>query len=235
MSGIRNKCGNLYSRDGYGYNYLNANKIIKILIVHMMIFLFIILVFNATFKEIIVVIYFVLVLAEFLFLVGCYADGFKIDRIGIKYYRLFKPKKVLYKEIKSIVISHAVGRAASVGYLGKYERCSSGKMRFRPYPWVTLCDKVPDKVIKEFSYTLDSVTVDYLLGKNGMVYSFIWNKWAMENLMAEFDGDFYVTKSIAVRYKKELQEMAIKYEICEEKIHIVTDTVAIHFLWDNDL
>lgn len=65
-----------------------------------------------------------------------------------------------------------------------------------------------------------------------MIYSFVWNKWAMENLLAEFEGDFYISKSIAVRYKKELQEIAIKYNIGEERIHIVTDTVATHFLWD---
>ena len=67
-----------------------------------------------------------------------------------------------------------------------------------------------------------------------MIYSFIWNKWVMENLIAEFNGGFYITKSIAVRYKKELQEMVIKYKIHEDKIHIVIDSVATHFLWDND-
>lgn len=234
MSGIENKYENLYSRDGYGYKYLNMNKLLKILMVHIMIFLLIVLVFNETFKVILIITYFSIILVEFLFLVGCYEDGFKIDRKGIKYYRLFKPKQILYNKINSIVISHAVGRAASIGYIGKYERCSNGKLRFRPYPWVTLCNKIPDKISKEFSSTLDSVTVDYLLKKNGMIYSFVWNQWAMENLLAEFEGDFYITKSIAVRYKNELQEMVIKYKIQEEKIHIVTDAVATHFLWDND-
>lgn len=232
MSRIENRYGNLYRK--YGCMYLNKKKLLRILLVNLTIFLFILFIFSEPVKEYVVLIYLCLVLTEFLLLAAAFTYSYKFDSKKIKYNILFMRKEISYKEIKSIVISHAIGLTPSVSYLGKYKRCSSGKVRFRPYPWITLCDEIPKKIIREFQYTLTGQDVDALLKKNGMIYSFVWNKRAVENLLEEFEGDFYISKSIAVRYKKELQEIAIKYEIGEERIHIVTDTVATHFLWDND-
>ena len=157
-----------------------------------------------------------------------------IENTGITIYKLFQKKEIKYSEIKYIVISHAVGRTSTVGYLGKFRRCSGGKIRFKPYPWITLCNKISDKITKEVSDTLDRKSVDYLLKKNGFIYSFIWNRYAMEKLLIHPEVNIFISKSIEVRYKREIEELVVKYDIPKDRLHIIKDKVVMHFLWDNE-
>ncbi|MDD3361690.1 MAG: hypothetical protein PHW34_08465 [Hespellia sp.] len=234
MFRIVNNSNRIYSRDGYGYKYLTINKTLKILLIHIFIFLFLIIFVKEPYKKIAMGVYAAIVITECIFLLGCYADGYMYNGTKMQYYQLYKKRFIKYKEINSMIVSHAVGRTGSIGYLGKYKRCNNGKVRFKPYAWITLCNKPPDKIKKNYNYTLDGTSVDYSLKTSGLIYSFIWNESVVDSMLKEYEGNFYITNSIALRYKKEIEAIIIKYKIRSERIHIITDIIATHFLWDND-
>ena len=222
--------------EGSEYKFPLSKKIFMIyFIIHFIILVTILLVTYSDLRSALLMLYAAIVFMEVVMFTGIFAERFMIESDGIRFYKFFKCSKVLYKEIDSIVISHAWhDRHPGAGWLGKFKRCSSGKIRFRPYPWITCCDRIPDKVIAEVSKTLLSSDVDYFLKNNGLLYSFLWNRCAMENLLMHQEVNLFITNSIAVRYRTEIEEMAAKYKVLDERIHIIKDKVAMQWLWDND-
>lgn len=236
MLRIKKFSGNtIYDRNGYGYRYYNANKILKIVFIHILILFFIRLMIHEPLREIIMVVYASCVFMECVFFFACYVDGYIVKDTEINYYKAFKKKSIKYKDINSIVVSQAYGKN-SVGYLGRYKKNADGKIRFKPYPWITMCGVgvIPDKILNGYDGTLTSLGVDYYLKKNGLIYSLLWNRLLVENLLMQYEGKFYITNSIAVRYRKELNEFSEKYKVGTDRIYIITDVVAVHFMWDND-
>lgn len=224
---------NVYTRCGNGYH--NKKKLLKTLMVHILIFIIIMIScsFDRELRDVILVIYLCIIFMEGLHITNRYIEGYRADESKIQYYHRLKKQYIMYSGVNSIVVSHA--RAESYrGYLGKFKRCTNGKIRYFPYPWITLCDTIPEKIIKKYNYTLNGRNVDYLLRKNGLIYSFMWNDWVMENLFTQYKGDFYVTTSIATRYKRKMQAIIDMYRIEKERIHIIPDEVASYPTWNND-
>lgn len=46
--------------------------------------------------------------------------------------------------------------------------------------------------------------------------------------------NIFISKSIEVRYKREIEELVVKYDIPKDRLHIIKDKVVMHFLWDNE-
>ena len=233
---MQKKQQTVYGREGSEYKFPPSKKIFMIyFIINFIILVTILLVTYSDLRSALLMLYAAIVFMEVVMFTGIFAERFMIESDGIRFYKFFKCSKVLYKEVNSIVISHAwQGKGKYHAYYGKFKRCSSGKIRFQPYPWITCCDRIPDKVMSDFSDTLRGTDVDYFLKKNGLLYSFIWNRCAMENLLMHHEVNLFITRSISVRYKAEIEEMAAKYKVHDERIHIIKDKVAMQWLWDND-
>ena len=56
----------------------------------------------------------------------------------------------------------------------------------------------------------------------------------MEKLLIHPEVNIFISKSIEVRYKREIEELVVKYDIPKDRLHIIKDKVAMHFLWDNE-
>lgn len=224
----------IYNRDLDEHKFISYYKILEIFIIDFLLFLLLKMMFRELVYDIVFILYISVIILQVIYITDYFRNGFSIENTGITIYKLFQKKEIKYSEIKYIVISHAVGRTSTVGYLGKFRRCSGGKIRFKPYPWITLCNKISDKITKEVSDTLDRKSVDYLLKKNGFIYSFIWNRYAMEKLLIHPEVNIFISKSIEVRYKREIEELVVKYDIPKDRLHIIKDKVVMHFLWDNE-
>lgn len=220
-----------HSREQVKYQFPFTNKI---LMTYLIILVVILLATYSYLRTVFLMFYAVIVFMNVLIVAIALIERFKIESDGIKFYKFFRCSKVLYKDVSSIVISHAWHEGKSAGFLGRYKKSVNGKIRFRPYPWITCCDRIPDKVMSDFSDTLRGTDVDYFLKKNGLLYSFIWNRCAMENLLMHHEVNLFITRSISVRYKAEIEEMAAKYKVPNERIHIIKDKVAMEWFWDND-
>ena len=129
---VKKKQQTVYGREEAGYQFPPSKKI---LMVHLILLVTILLATYSYLRTVLLLVYAVIVFLEVLIFMGVFTVRLKIESDGIIFYTFFKRSKVLYKEIDSIVISHAWhDRHPGAGWLGKFKRCSGGKIRFQPYP-----------------------------------------------------------------------------------------------------
>lgn len=164
-------------------------------------------------------------------------EGYFLEEDCICYRYRFIPQKLLYKDIKCIIITHI----------------SSG-LRTRPTPCVIMVGGEQEKVLQycmeEKSGVLISRAVERILGadigcysvdnfwemfKRGSSvvrdYSFVWNKREMHKVLEGFQGDYYVSASVIDYYDEEYGEILEKYDIDKKRIHIIDDSVDGKFRW----
>jgi len=213
---------NLYGRQRGGYH----NKVIlSIIIICHLYVLFLAIFFHNYITKVIALIYFLsfgLILTTLIF--ARYREGFRVLSNEIEYYRNFKKKHIKYCDINGIVVSAGMALYRSGG-LGRY-RIKYGKLSFQSYPWFTICSKSPSEIMKrEYDYTLTGRSVDELLRKDIFVYSFCYNKKMLKELLENYQGDYYITRSLATQYWDDMQSYIDHYNISNMRIHIVSDKV----------
>lgn len=161
------------------------------------------------------------------FFAGKMSDGYAIYEDGLFFKYRFKDNKLLYKDIKCIIISNwqrGMSKAPEVTVIG-------GNM-----------DKIRQYFSLPKSHVLTGDVIRYFLGaeigcyhpgniweilKKGSStiynYGFVWNKREMYKILEGFSGDYYVAKSVIEKFHEEFNNILEKYSISNERIHIIND------------
>lgn len=158
-------------------------------------------------------------------------EGYMIQEDGIYFKYRFLKNKLLYEDVKCVIISN-----------------SNGNTRIVKTPYVTIIGGEQDAILQycingKKTHVLDSHGIRYTLGaeigcyhpgnvwemfkKGSSVindYGFVWNQKAMYKLLQGFGGNYYVAASVVENYQKEFDKIIKQYKIKGEKVHIIDDS-----------
>lgn len=165
-------------------------------------------------------------------------NGYSIQDEGICFQFRFLKNKLLYKDIKCIIISND-----DVNY------------KIVKTPYITVIGGEQDKILQYCidspkRHVLTSSDIRYKLGaaigcyhpgnieemfkKGSSVihnYGFIWNKREMYKVFRGFQGDYYVAASVYGNYRNEIADIQKKYQVSSNRIHIIDDSTDGKFIW----
>lgn len=165
-------------------------------------------------------------------------EGYALEEDGIYYKYMLSTRKLLYKDIKCIIIANS---------------CAGG--RIKNTPCVVMMGGEPEKILH---YCMNSerfhvLSMDELRERLGEEigyygpencwkifrkgaftisnYGFEWNKGEMHKVLKGFSGDYYVAASVIDCWRKKYDEIVKEYGIDEKRIHIMDDSTYGIFRW----
>lgn len=166
-------------------------------------------------------------------------DGYVLEEDCISYRNRFRTYKLLYKDIKCIIIAHM----------------SLGAGRTNKTPCVVMIGGEQEEILKYCTDgnrrgLLTSNIIEHILGaeigdfspdnfwetiKKGPSavcdYGFVWNKREIHKVLKGFQGDYYVAASVVEGYRKKYDEIVENFNIDKERIHIIDDATKKRFKW----
>ncbi len=161
--------------------------------------------------------------------------GYQLKNNEIVFRKFFKKKSLNYSELSHVVISVGWRNTRSAAYIGK-TIAKNGKLSVKNYPWITLCKIEPESLKKRWDREVVGSIVDIAVGRNNLLYSFVWRKIPfIDDIFPAFKGTYYITYSIYARYFKEVEEIIEKFQIDRRRIYVIADCVNhINFYRDID-
>lgn len=165
-------------------------------------------------------------------------EGYSVQETGICFRYRFMKHKLLYKDIKCIIISN-------------YNLHS----KIIKIPYITVIGGEQDEILRycinsKKRHVLSSIDIRYKLGaeigcyypgniwkilkKGSSVisnYGFVWNKREMYKIFKGFGGNYYIARSIIENYRDEFDNIAKEYGISDKRIHVIDDSTNGEFLW----
>lgn len=166
-------------------------------------------------------------------------EGYIIREDGIFFKYRFTNNKLLYQDMKCIIISNA-----------------QGNYTITKTPYVTVIGGEKDRILQYCidspkRHVLTSNDIRYKLGveigffhigniretfKKGSStiynYGFVWNKNEMYKIFKGFGGDYYIAASVLGNFRNEFDDIAKKYNISEERIFVIDDSTNGKFIWN---
>lgn len=164
--------------------------------------------------------------------------GYLLEKDGIVFHCKFKKNKILYEEIKYIIISN-----------------TTVSTRITKTPWVGIIgeqqNEIPRYLINgKKRHVLTSGDIKYILGekigyyhpgniwnifKKGSStiynYGFWWNKKEMYKVLEGFQGDYYIAASVISNYNDDFNAICKQYGVDSQRIHIIDDSINGEFIW----
>ena len=165
-------------------------------------------------------------------------DGYMIQDDSIVFRYRFMKRKLLYKDIKCIIISNV-----QVNY------------RITKTPHITVIGGEQDKILQfclnaPKRHVLTGDDIRYILGEeigcyhpgnfwkmfkkgSSVIYNcgFWWNKREMHKIFSGFPGNYYIAASVLENYHDEFDDIVKKYGISSERICIMDDSTNGKFIW----
>ncbi|MCM1083781.1 MAG: hypothetical protein NC393_10790 [Clostridium sp.] len=166
-------------------------------------------------------------------------EGYIILEDGISFQYRFMKNKLLYQDIKCIIISNA-----------------QGNYTITKTPYVTVIGGEKDEILQYCikspkRHVLTSNNIRYKLGaeigcyhpknirevfKKGSStiynYGFVWNKRAMDKLLKGFEGDYYIAASVLGNFRDEFNNIVKTYNLSNERIFVIDDSTNGKFIWN---
>lgn len=165
-------------------------------------------------------------------------EGYIIQDDGIFFKYRFMKNKLLYEDIKVIIISNA-----------------QGNYRITKTPYITVIGGEKNEILQYCvdspkRHVLTSNDIRYKLGaaigcfhpgniqeifKKGSFiiynYGFVWNQREMYKIFKGFLGDYYIAESVLENFRNEFDDIVKKYDIGSERIHVINDSINGKFIW----
>ncbi len=175
--------------------------------------------------------------ASVLFFLSKLADGYMIQDDAIVFRYRFMKRKLLYKDIKCIIISNVLLKGIT------------------KTPHITVIGGEQDKILQYClnapkRHVLTDIDIKYRLGEeigyyypdnfwkkfkkgSSVIYNcgFWWNKREMHKIFSGFPGIYYVAASVLENYHDEFDDIVKKYGISSERICIMDDSTNGEFIW----
>ena len=166
-------------------------------------------------------------------------EGYIIQDDCIIFKYRFLKNKLLYTDIKCIIISNGQGNYTIV-----------------KTPYITVIGGEQDKILQYCidspkRHVLTSSDIRYKLGaeigcyhpgnireifkKSSSIiynYGFVWNKREMYKIFKGFRGDYYIAASVYENFRDEIDDIAKKYDISRERICVINDSTNGKFVWN---
>ncbi len=175
--------------------------------------------------------------------------GYIIEDDGIYFKHRFLKHKILYKNIRCIIISNGCVHNIHSTYMDYKKKIA---------PWLTIMGGETDKILKYCMednprrHVLRNIDIEYVLGadigcynpenfykifskKSWKIYNygFVWNIKNTNKILKAYTGDYYIASSISSNYSEEIKTICEKYGINNERIHIIEDSTNGEFVWHN--
>lgn len=166
------------------------------------------------------------------------SSGYRIFGDGILFHYRFLRHKLLYQDIKCIIVVNA-----------------QVNLRITSTPYVVLIGGEEDRILQYCMtapkrHVLSEMDIRYTLGaeigcyhpdniryyfKKGSAtihdYGFWWNRREIHKLLAGYPGDYYIAASVLEHNRDKFDEIVKKYEIGSERIHFIDDSLGGKFVW----
>ena len=163
-------------------------------------------------------------------------NGYCIRDDGIVFHCRLVKNKLLYQDIQCILVTNGWRRHGIV-----------------KTPYVALIGGKPDEILRYCAENprhrvLSSADIQSKLGaaighyeeiqqmfRKGSShicnYGFLWNKREMHRILERFSGNYYIAASVLQNFYDEFRDIAKKYSISSERIHVINDSTNGKFIW----
>lgn len=165
-------------------------------------------------------------------------EGYALEEDGIYYKYMLSTRKLLYKDIKCIIIvnSCAGGRIKNTPCVvmmgGEPEKILHFCMNSERFHVLSM-DELRERLGEEIGY-YGPENCWKIFRKGAFTisnYGFEWNKGEMHKVLKGFSGDYYVAASVIDCWRKKYDEIVKEYGIDEKRIHIMDDSTYGIFRW----
>ncbi len=167
------------------------------------------------------------------------SEGYVVLDDGISFRYRFMKNKLLYNDIKCIIISNG-----------------NGNYRIVKTPYVTVIGGEQDEILRYCTdspkrHVLTSNDIRYYLGEkigfyypdnmwkifkkgSSVIYNylFVWNEREMHKIFKGYLGDYYIAASVLENYDDEFADIVKKYNISSEQIKVIDDSIKGKFIWN---
>lgn len=165
-------------------------------------------------------------------------EGYALEEDGIYYKYMLSTRKLLYKDIKCIIIANscAGGRIKNTPCVimmgGESEKILHFCMNSERFHVLSM-DEIREQLGEEIGcYRPENFWRIFRKGAFTISdYGFEWNKGEMHKVLKGFSGDYYVAASIIDCWRKKYDEIVKEYGIDEKRIHIMDDSTYGIFRW----
>lgn len=165
-------------------------------------------------------------------------EGYALEEGCIYYKYMLNTQKLLYKDIKCIIIANACvrGRIKNTPCVimmgGEPEKILHYCMNSKRFHVLSM-DELRERLGAEIGYYgLENYWKIFRKGAFTISnYGFVWNKGEMHKVLKGFSGDYYVAASVIDCWRKKYDEIVKEYGIDEKRIHIMDDSTYGIFRW----
>lgn len=146
------------------------------------------------------------------FSVQFFQDGYIIRHDEIVFFHKFKKNRKKLKEIEAVVISNAYIYFHGTNPINMWK---NGKII--PCPWFTLFfEKIDPMEVGLYPDKVTSIEIENKIFKSKQKVGFIYQKDVIDEIMEKYTGNIYITKSLYLNFKNEIDERA-----ATKSIHII--------------
>lgn len=165
-------------------------------------------------------------------------QGYLLEKDGIVFNCKFKKNKLLYEEIKCIIISNTtvsmrITKTPWIGIIGEQQNeilqyLINGKKRH-----VLTSDDIKVKLGEKIGYYHPGNIWKILKKGSSTIYNygFWWNKKEMYKILEGFRGEYYIAASVISNYNDEFNAICKRYDIDGQRIHVIDDSTNGAFIW----
>ncbi|MGN0246899.1 MAG: hypothetical protein ACI4DK_13175 [Lachnospiraceae bacterium] len=165
-------------------------------------------------------------------------EGYSIQEDGICFRYRFIKHKLLYEDIKCIIIVNSYGnnKIVKTPYIivigGEQNEILQYCNNF-PFRHVLASINIMVKLGAEIGcYHPGNIWTIFNKGSSAISdYGFIWNKREMYKIFKGFRGDYHIAASVIESYRDKFDDIVKEYGISDNQIHIIDDSTDGEFLW----
>ena len=147
-------------------------------------------------------------------------QGYSIQEDGICFRYRFIKHKLLYEDIKCIII---VNSSTNGGKIVKipYRRYVLSSNNIRVKLGAEIGCYHPGNIWTIFNKESSAISD----------YGFIWNKREIYKIFKGFRGDYHIAASVIESYRDKFDNIVKEYGISDNQIHVIDDSTDGEFLW----
>lgn len=164
--------------------------------------------------------------------------GYLLDKDGIVFNCKFKKNKLLFENIKYIIIVNAkfrlrITKTPWIGMFGEHQDEFLQYLLYDKKRHVLTSDNIKCYLGEKIGH-YDAENLYKILKKGSSTvynYGFVWNKKEIHKILEGFKGDYYIAASVISNHNDEFNAICKQYKIDTQRIHIIDDSTNGEFIY----